>query len=47
MCMAIGGPQKYSGDEMRFVHSGMKITEQQWDAFGGEFAVKYLFIIIF
>jgi hemoglobin len=31
-CMATGGPQKYSGRDMKEVHSGLNISEKEWDA---------------
>jgi hemoglobin len=31
-CMATGGPQKYSGRSMKEVHSGLNISEKEWDA---------------
>lgn len=31
-CMATGGPQKYSGRGMKEVHSGLNISEKEWDA---------------
>jgi len=31
-CMATGGPQKYSGRVMKEVHSGLNISEKEWDA---------------
>ncbi|MBX7133280.1 MAG: group 1 truncated hemoglobin [Fimbriimonadaceae bacterium] len=32
ICAAAGGPQKYSGRDMRSVHAGMVIDDAQWDA---------------
>lgn len=32
ICAATGGPQKYSGRDMRSVHMGMVIDDAQWDA---------------
>jgi len=37
VCMACGGPQKYTGGGMRSIHAGMKITDKEWDAFAGDF----------
>lgn len=31
-CMATGGPQKYSGRDMKEVHSGLNISEKEWEA---------------
>lgn len=31
-CMAVGGPQKYSGRPMKEVHSGLNISEKEWEA---------------
>lgn len=31
-CMAVGGPQQYSGRPMKDVHSGLNISEKEWDA---------------
>jgi len=36
VCMATGGPQKYSGGHMREVHATMKITDKEWDAFAAD-----------
>lgn len=31
-CMATGGPQKYTGRGMKEVHSGLNISDKEWDA---------------
>jgi len=31
-CMAIGGPQKYSGRSLKESHTGLNISEKEWDA---------------
>lgn len=31
-CMATGGPQKYSGRGMKEVHSGLNISEKEWES---------------
>jgi len=31
-CMATGGPQKYSGRGMKGVHSGLNISEKEWES---------------
>lgn len=33
VCMACGGPQKYSGKDMKEAHKNMKITEKEWSQF--------------
>lgn len=33
VCWAAGGPQKYSGRNMRDSHIHLKITEEEWRAF--------------
>ena len=35
-CMAVGGPQQYSGRPMKDVHSGLNISEKEWDAMLGD-----------
>ena len=37
LCQATGGPCKYTGRDMRTVHTGLKITEENWNT-----AVKHL-----
>ncbi len=37
LCMATGGPCKYTGRDMKTVHTGLKITEDHWNS-----AVKHL-----
>jgi hemoglobin len=32
ICQATGGPCTYSGRDMRTVHTGMQISEEQWNA---------------
>lgn len=32
ICGATGGPCEYTGKDMKTVHTGMKITEEQWNA---------------
>ena len=36
-CMATGGPQKYSGRDMKEVHSGLNISEKEWEAMLADF----------
>jgi hemoglobin len=36
-CMAIGGPQKYSGRSLKEVHSGLNISEREWEAMVSDF----------
>ena len=31
-CMAVGGPQKYSGRSMKETHQSLNISEKEWDA---------------
>jgi hemoglobin len=31
LCMATGGPCKYGGRDIRVVHTGLEITEADWD----------------
>lgn len=31
LCMATGGPCKYAGRDMKVVHTGLEITEADWD----------------
>lgn len=31
LCMATGGPCKYGGRDMKVVHTGLEITEADWD----------------
>ena len=37
LCQTIGGPCAYTGREMKTVHTGLKITEQDW-----QISVKHL-----
>jgi len=37
LCVATGGPCKYTGREMKTVHTGLNITESDWSSM-----VKYL-----
>lgn len=37
LCVATGGPCKYTGRDMKTVHTGLNITESDWDS-----TVKYL-----
>jgi hemoglobin len=37
VCMATGGPQRYTGKGMGESHSHLKITPSEWDAFAGHF----------
>jgi len=37
VCMATGGPQTYTGLSMRDSHAGLKINEQEWNAFAEDF----------
>ena len=32
VCVATGGPCKYTGREMRVLHASMHVTEEEWDA---------------
>lgn len=36
ICEATGGPCKYTGKDMRTVHTGMKITEEDFNALVGD-----------
>jgi len=36
ICAATGGPCKYTGRDMRDVHSGMNVTDAQFDALVGD-----------
>lgn len=33
LCMATGGPNNYTGREMVTIHTGLNITENDWQAF--------------
>jgi len=37
VCAAAGGPQKYSGKNMKDTHKDMHISEEEWAAFAGDF----------
>jgi hemoglobin len=37
VCMATGGPQKYTGKSMKESHANLKITGKEWDAFLDDF----------
>jgi hemoglobin len=37
VCMATGGPQKYTGKSMKDSHANLKITGNEWDAFLDDF----------
>jgi hemoglobin len=37
VCMATGGPQKYTGKGMKDSHVHLKITPAEWDVFAGHF----------
>jgi hemoglobin len=37
VCMATGGPQKYTGKSMKQSHANLKITGKEWDAFLDDF----------
>jgi hemoglobin len=37
VCMATGGPQRYTGKAMKDSHAHLKITPAEWDAFAGHF----------
>ena len=37
LCVATGGPCKYTGRDMKTVHTGLNITESDWSSM-----VKYL-----
>jgi hemoglobin len=36
-CQAVGGPQKYTGRSLKEVHSGLNISEKEWDAMVEDF----------
>lgn len=36
ICEASGGPCKYTGRDMKAAHTGMKITEAEWNALVGD-----------
>jgi hemoglobin len=37
VCMATGGPQRYTGKVMKESHHHLKITPAEWDVFAGHF----------
>ena len=37
VCMATGGPCKYTGLDMKTAHAGFKITQKEWDALAADF----------
>jgi hemoglobin len=37
VCMATGGPQRYTGKAMKDSHSHLKITPSEWTVFAGHF----------
>jgi hemoglobin len=37
VCMATGGPQRYTGKAMKDSHDHLKITAAEWDVFAGHF----------
>ncbi|HLL03353.1 MAG TPA: group 1 truncated hemoglobin [Myxococcaceae bacterium] len=37
VCMATGGPQRYTGKAMKDSHDHLKITAAEWDTFAGHF----------
>jgi len=37
VCMATGGPQKYTGKSMKATHKNMHISEKDWTAFANDF----------
>jgi len=37
VCMATGGPQRYTGKAMKESHHHLKITAAEWDVFAGHF----------
>jgi hemoglobin len=37
VCMATGGPQRYTGKSMKDSHDHLKITPAEWDVFAGHF----------
>lgn len=39
VCMATGGPQRYSGKSMKESHKNFDISEKEWVAFAAEFQV--------
>lgn len=40
LCSATGGPQKYTGRDMRTAHAGMKITEAEFNAAAEDLAAS-------
>lgn len=36
VCMAAGGPCKYSGQDMETSHAGMELVDEEWDALVGD-----------
>ncbi len=37
VCMATGGPQRYTGKAMKESHTHLKITAAEWNTFAGHF----------
>ena len=37
VCMATGGPCKYTGMDMKTAHAGFKITQKEWEALAADF----------
>jgi hemoglobin len=37
VCMATGGPQRYTGKAMKDSHAHLKITPAEWEVFAGHF----------
>lgn len=40
ICQATGGPEKYTGRDMKTVHKGMHITEAQFSALAGQLVMS-------
>jgi len=38
-CMAVGGPQKYTGRPLKDVHEHLNISEREWEAMVADFKV--------
>ena len=37
MCQVTGGPEKYTGRDMKEMHANLKISEKEWDAMAADF----------
>ncbi|MFO0972521.1 MAG: group 1 truncated hemoglobin [Phycisphaerae bacterium] len=40
VCMVTGGPQKYTGRDIKELHRGMKISQAEFDAMAGDLAAS-------